>query len=292
MTTTAIMLLLVGALSIFFVLAGLLLFLRQKSKPEPWMKKLDADAQRLDRGAPAGVVAATRAAQEVEPQEVEPQEVEPAATETVGTPEPLVPAPIYAPRQVVEISASEAGVSRRMFFTRALAGSFFSYLGVMGLASLAFFWPKVSGGFGSDVDAGPIEEIKATISQADGSILPVFLPEARAWIVPAVEIAGTQFEDNFTVADGLMALWQKCVHLGCSVPWCQTSQGFECPCHGSKYNSFGEYQAGPAPRNLDRFVVEDKAGRLLIKTGQPIETERAVAKSVKYPQGPSCIGAA
>jgi hypothetical protein len=31
---------------------------------------------------------------------------------------------------------------------------------------------------------------------------------------------------------------------------------------------------------------------LLIKTGQPIETERAVAKSVKYPQGPSCIGAA
>jgi cytochrome b6-f complex iron-sulfur subunit len=282
MTTTVIMLLLVGALSIFFVLAGLLLFLRQKSKPEPWMTKLDADAQRLDRGVPAGVVAATKAAQEVEP----------VATEIVGTPEPLVPAPINMPRQVVEISASEAGVSRRMFFTRALAGSFFSYLGVLGLASLAFFWPKVSGGFGSDVDAGPIAEIKATISQADGSILPVFLPEARAWIVPAAETAGTQFEDNFTVADGLMALWQKCVHLGCSVPWCQTSQGFECPCHGSKYNGFGEYQAGPAPRNLDRFVVEDKAGRLLIKTGQPIETERAVAKSVKYPQGPSCIGAA
>ena len=39
---------------------------------------------------------------------------------------------------------------------------------------------------------------------------------------------------------GFVALYQKCVHLGCRVPWCQTSQWFECPCHGSKYNRVGE----------------------------------------------------
>ena len=39
-------------------------------------------------------------------------------------------------------------------------------------------------------------------------------------------------------------------------PGATTSQGFECPCHGSKYNYAGEYEAGPAPRNLDRFEVE------------------------------------
>lgn len=281
MTTTVITLLLVGALSIFFVLAGLLLFLRQKSKADPWLANLETDAQKQDTGIPAGIVAAKAASTEM----VAPVEAEELPT----TPAMVVQAEEI--RRVVEVSPAEAGVSRRMFFTRALAGSFFSYLGVLGLASLAFFWPKVSGGFGSDVDAGPIADIKDTISQADGSILPVFLPEARAWIVPADSTAGTQFADNFTEAGGLMALWQKCVHLGCSVPWCQTSQGFECPCHGSKYNAFGEYQDGPAPRNLDRFIVEDRDGRLVIKTGQPIETERAVVKSVAYPQGPSCIGA-
>ena len=33
---------------------------------------------------------------------------------------------------------------------------------------------------------------------------------------------------------GVVALYQKCVHLGCRVPWCTSSQWFECPCHGSQ----------------------------------------------------------
>jgi cytochrome b6-f complex iron-sulfur subunit len=75
------------------------------------------------------------------------------------------------------------------------------------------------------------------------------------------------------------------------VPWCATSQGFECPCHGSKYNGVGEYFGGPAPRNLDRFVIElSPTGNLIIKTGTIIETPRAIDKSVEYPKGPSCIG--
>jgi cytochrome b6-f complex iron-sulfur subunit len=89
-----------------------------------------------------------------------------------------------------------------------------------------------------------------------------------------------------------MALFQRCVHLGCRVPWCGPSQGFECPCHGSKYNSIGEYNAGPAPRNLDRFVVElNPANELIIRTGSIIQTPRCLEPSVEYPQGPSCIGA-
>ena len=53
--------------------------------------------------------------------------------------------------------------------------------------------------------------------------------------------------------EGFVALYQKCPHLGCRVPWCQTSQWFECPCHGSKYNRVGEKKGGPAPRGMDRF---------------------------------------
>ncbi len=66
---------------------------------------------------------------------------------------------------------------------------------------------------------------------------------------------------------GYVALYQKCVHLGCRVPWCESSQWFECPCHGSKYNRVGEKQGGPAPRGLDRFPLEVSGGNIIVDTG-------------------------
>lgn len=194
-------------------------------------------------------------------------------------------------QRVVEVSVEESGVTRRQFFNRAITVSFGSFLGLFGLYSLAFFWPKLSGGFGSDVDAGSVGDLSAQTVTPDGSIVPVFIPEARAYIVPAPETLSAQFEGRSVEAGGLMAIFQRCVHLGCRVPWCATSIGFECPCHGSKYNSVGEYFAGPAPRNLDRFVVEIRnEDRFIIRTGQPVvESARAPSPSVNYPQGPSCI---
>jgi cytochrome b6-f complex iron-sulfur subunit len=107
------------------------------------------------------------------------------------------------------------------------------------------------------------------------------------------QASGSQFSDGVTIADGLVAIYQRCVHLGCRVPWCNSSQGFECPCHGSKYNLVGEYYAGPAPRNLDRFGVSvNAAGKFIIDTGSIIESPRASGLSVKYPQGLSCIALA
>ena len=51
------------------------------------------------------------------------------------------------------------------------------------------------------------------------------------------------------------------------------------------------YFGGPAPRNLDRFVVENQGGNLIIRTGTIIQTPRAPVLTVQYPQGPSCISA-
>lgn len=195
-------------------------------------------------------------------------------------------------QRVVEVTPEESGVSRRQFFNRAITATFGSFLALQGVYYLAFFWPKLTGGFGSDVDAGAVEEITAQTVNPDGSIAPVFVPEARAYVVPAPDTLSDQYQGKNVEAAGLMALFQRCVHLGCRVPWCATSIGFECPCHGSKYNSVGEYFAGPAPRNLDRFVVEVRDGdRFIIRTGTIIETPRAARQSVPYPQGPSCIGA-
>ncbi|MCZ6505026.1 MAG: Rieske 2Fe-2S domain-containing protein, partial [Actinobacteria bacterium] len=210
----------------------------------------------------------------------------------IAEPEPEpVAIQVVETQRVVEVSPEEAGVTRRQFFNRALNVTFFSFLGIMGINSLAFFWPKLSGGFGSDVDAGSLAEVKSAVFAPNGSILPLFVPEAKAYVVPAPATLSDQYAEKQVETDGLMALFQRCVHLGCRVPWCAPSQGFECPCHGSKYNSIGEYFAGPAPRNLDRFVVEVQDDRFIIKTGSVILTSRAPSLTVNYPQGPSCIGA-
>lgn len=258
---------------------------------------------RSDRPDPtAGVSDETRRAdRSLEGVRVEPitiPEPEPAVDEAepepeeVAEPEPVAAAvgvDVIETQRVVEVTPEESGVSRRQFFNRAISVTFGSFLALFGLNSLAFFWPKLTGGFGSDVDAGTVEALTAQTVNPDGSVVPVFVPEARAYVVPAPDTLGEQFEDRSVAAGGLMALFQRCVHLGCRVPWCSSSIGFECPCHGSKYSFVGEYFAGPAPRNLDRFVVETRGDRFIIRTGTIIETPRAGTLTVSYPQGPSCI---
>ncbi len=207
--------------------------------------------------------------------------------------------PITITDERLPVSAEDFGVTRRKFLNRAVLGLFGGgFVGSMGISMLAFFWPKLKGGFGTKINAGPLADLRAKVIPGDGTITPLFFPEAQAWLVPMEDslIPGSSFEGLPVVAGGgggetgLMALWQKCVHLGCRVPECASSQGFECPCHGSKYNNHGEYEGGPAPRNLDRFAVEvDSAGNLVIDTGTVLETPRASVKTIAYPQGPSCL---
>ncbi|MCE2525953.1 MAG: Rieske 2Fe-2S domain-containing protein [Actinomycetia bacterium] len=250
-----------------------------------WPKRVERRARQTDRSAPTmEIVVPTEVDEE---DQAEPQEamVEPEPSHVT---EAL--APITESQVIVEASPEEVGVTRRQFFNRSLAAMSVAWFGIMGIEILAFLWPKISGGFGSDVDAGNAAELIPEMTDAAGLITPAFIPDARAYVVPAPAEVSEDLTEKDLVAGGLMALYQRCVHLGCRVPWCGDSQGFECPCHGSKYNSIGEYFAGPAPRNLDRFAVHvTDAGRLIIRTGTIVETPRAIAQSVSYPQGPSCI---
>ncbi|MDH3517990.1 MAG: ubiquinol-cytochrome c reductase iron-sulfur subunit [Acidimicrobiia bacterium] len=252
----------------------------RRTEKSDWRDGVDAETLQADR--PVAVV--TREA-EPEPEPESEQEPEPEPE-----PEPVAVAVATVARSV-EASPEEAGITRRRFFNRALTATFGTFSLVLGLDFLAFTWPRISGGFGSDVNAGRVQDLLAQAVNADGSVTPVFIPEARAYVVPSPAAISAQFEGKKVDAGGVMALWQRCVHLGCRVPWCQPSQGFECPCHGSKYNGIGEYFAGPAPRNLDRFVIAiNDIDELIISTGSVIESPRALQPSVKYPQGPSCIG--
>jgi len=90
----------------------------------------------------------------------------------------------------------------------------------------------------------------------------------------------------------LYAISQKCPHLGCRVPFCESSGRFECPCHGSKYDIGGEWIEGPAPRGLDRFelTLDHATGALTADTSKVIVGPPHGAKQFLTPaKGPSCI---
>ncbi len=75
---------------------------------------------------------------------------------------------------------------------------------------------------------------------------------------PVHNTAGKFWLSN--VNGAIIALYDVCVHLGCLYQWQTVSGRFECPCHGSKYTKAGKYIEGPAPRSLDRMVIEFQGG--------------------------------
>lgn len=54
--------------------------------------------------------------------------------------------------------------------------------------------------------------------------------------------------------DGFAALSLVCTHLGCTVE--QKPDGFDCPCHGSRYSESGKVLRGPARQALKTLRVE------------------------------------
>jgi cytochrome b6-f complex iron-sulfur subunit len=189
----------------------------------------------------------------------------------------------------------EIQVSRRQFFNRGIITTMAVSIGAFGAASISFLYAKSSGGFGGKVDAG----IDLADAQAywDANKAPYYVPDARTYLQPYPEqdVPRAKKIPEYALVipnmeQGVVALYQKCVHLGCRVPWCQTSQWFECPCHGSKYSRVGEKKGGPAPRGLDHFVVTIAGSKMsidtaLVVTGPPIGTDTTSQGA----EGPPCV---
>jgi cytochrome b6-f complex iron-sulfur subunit len=199
------------------------------------------------------------------------------------------------PRAPSAVEAGKAGakpMSRRDFFRSSLVASLLVFGAQFGGATLAFLWPSLKGGFGSVIAAGKVEDVKSQISDGKGV---AYFGQGRFYIVPwSGHTSGdVNYEDEGLAAEGIMPLYQRCVHLGCRVPWCEQSQWFECPCHGSKYNHAGEYQLGPAPRGLDRFAIKIENGSVFVDTSQVIlGPPRGTNTIDEPPQGPFCVAPA
>jgi Rieske Fe-S protein len=87
----------------------------------------------------------------------------------------------------------------------------------------------------------------------------------------------------------VFALSQKCPHLGCRVPFCDSSGRFECPCHGSKFDLGGEWIEGPAPRGMDRYDLRLENGALVVDTSKlAAGPDRGADQFQTPPKGPAC----
>ncbi len=152
-------------------------------------------------------------------------------------------------------------LSRRLF----VLGGFWSSLSlaVIGLlgSPLRFVWPRRAAGRGMAVTV-PAAKVPLPGSE------PVRIPEGRFYLSHLAP-------DQEGSPGGLLALWQKCPHLGCTVPWRPdfdyggTKGWFRCPCHGSTYTRGAAILVyGPAPRPMDTMALEVKEnGDVVVNTG-------------------------
>jgi len=144
-------------------------------------------------------------------------------------------------------------LSRRLF----LRGAFLGASGIFTLEMLGgfgfFFRPQKAGAFGQKFRVGKVGDFPL------GSI--THHQEGKFFLS--------------RVPEGFLAMWHKCTHLGCTVPWIPgekseddvaASGRFNCPCHGSIFNRYGEITAGPAPRPLDLFPVSIIDGEVEVDT--------------------------
>ncbi|MCB1258651.1 MAG: Rieske 2Fe-2S domain-containing protein, partial [Microthrixaceae bacterium] len=134
------------------------------------------------------------------------------------------------------------GVTRRQFINRSIVGLFALGISAFGVAIIGYLWPTGSSGFGSKIKMGKVTDLLADIRANNGFL---YKPEARAWVTAYPAAALPKAETVYSPPEltgmeaGLVALYQKCPHLGCRVPSCASSQWFECPCHGSQFNQVG-----------------------------------------------------
>jgi Rieske Fe-S protein len=87
--------------------------------------------------------------------------------------------------------------------------------------------------------SSPSKKFKAT--------LPETLTAGQAYVPPGRSVA------LFRDAEGIHAISTVCTHLGCIVK--PNAEGFECPCHGSRFAADGAVTKGPAPQPLPWLEV-------------------------------------
>lgn len=136
-----------------------------------------------------------------------------------------------------ESAAAKQPINRREFLNLAWLASLGFLTVSLGGVTYLFAMPRFKEGeFGGIVPVGTVSTLPGTDAP------PANYPKVKFWI------SNTE--------QGAAAIYKVCTHLGCLYNWAEQENRFICPCHGSQFEKNGKYIAGPAPRDLDRFVLQ------------------------------------
>jgi nitrite reductase/ring-hydroxylating ferredoxin subunit len=131
----------------------------------------------------------------------------------------------------------------------------------LGLAAL---WTTASAFLFATV--GMLRLPKAAVLSSPAKTFRVTLPESLA--------AGQAFEPPgrsvvlFRDEEGVYAISKICTHLGCIVR--RSADGFECPCHGSRFAAEGTVTTGPAPQPLPWLKVSVAGNDYVVDEGATV----------------------
>ena len=138
----------------------------------------------------------------------------------------------------------EAVSQDRRTLLKVIALWMFGAIGVFfawGAAKFTFFSPGKA----------RVREFSSDVLQKLEPDVPLHLHEPAVWLLKRPE-------------GSVAALDDRCTHLGCRQKWNADRKLFECPCHGSEFDSEGNVQRGPATRPIEKFktIVEGERIRL------------------------------
>ena len=138
-------------------------------------------------------------------------------------------------------------LSRRKLLTATSVVGLAGANGVAWFSNLLFFKPRVTYG----------EPSRFRVGKPDSFPPGTRLPLTRQRVTVVRNEAG------------MAAISNTCTHLGCVIA--TTEIGFDCPCHGSRFDGEGTVLRGPAPRPLPWFKLElSPGGELEVDTAAPV----------------------
>ncbi|MBT3323444.1 MAG: Rieske 2Fe-2S domain-containing protein [Anaerolineae bacterium] len=152
-------------------------------------------------------------------------------------------------------------LSRRDFLGLAWGAAGALAITELSFVGFKFLSPRATDGeFGGEFNLGAYEDYPL------GSVTPVEM--GRFYLV--------RLENG-----GFLAIYRRCTHLGCAVPFDQATGKFTCPCHGSVFTNEGDVLNQPAPRPLDLFALSmNEEGEIIVNTSSPIQRDKTSVEDV------------
>ena len=153
---------------------------------------------------------------------------------------------------------TKAGEKKSRFDPEPMARRDFLGLAALGSMAAAFIFSAF----------GMLKLPKAAVSASPAKKFNVSLPDSLAngeAFIPAGRSVAL-FRDG----DGVYAISTICTHLGCIVK--PTSEGFDCPCHGSRFKKDGTVTKGPAPKPLPWWKVTNNGGTFTVDEETKVKT--------------------